>query len=261
MKISAALIRFGLAFACLAAGSLAPAFGQVLFSGSYSENFDEMGTAGTATPAGWFVRKGDTGAFTTAITTNAGGVVNSGVYNYGNANYGGGTSNRALVGITSTTTTTTSNLELQLTNNTGAAITTLTLSFTGVQWYEDTAAKTLQFSYSLDGTSFTRASAFDFTSPATAASASTMNSAGNPPQTQAIGGTLTLSAPLAAGATLDLLWYLPSAASANSVGLGIDNVSITSAVPEPGTIALALVGALALILGRSRRGSALAAKD
>lgn len=263
------------ALACLMA---AGANAQVLFSGSYSQDFDSLLNTGTAVPwtdnstiAGWYMRRVDDVNGVLVNQYNAGdGTSNAGaVYSFGTV----GASERSMGSIAS------GSVEhmaygVRLTNNTGASIDAITIACTGEEWRDGgnttPAAQTLMFSYSLVATTigadtqttggvagytmdpnYTAATAFDFTSPVfgTVATALDGNLAANQ---VAFNGTLTLSAPWAAGADLWVRWVDVNNVG-NDIGLGIDNLTIQSAVPEPASLAVLGLGALAMLRRRNRR--------
>lgn len=239
---------------CLLVASGA-AFGQVLYtSGTYSENFDGM-ASGTTTPTGWFVGSGVAATVaassvnSTAVTFTSGGATASGSYNFLTANPSWYTGN-VLSAISSTPGTTTKAIQLDLTNNSGQALTQFTLSYTGVEWRQNTGTQYLQFSYSLNGTTWTSVSALDFSNIVTGASAQVV-----PARTQNLSSTVTLTSNWTSGSNLYLRWYL-SNGSAASGAYGLDNVAFT-AVPEPSTWALLSLGGFGLLIHRLRRSSKL----
>ena len=124
---------------------------QVSFNGSYTENFDSLGPAGTGYPAGWSgVRYAGTGAIgpltpgVTAGATNTGGL-----YNVGTA----GDADRALGTLASGTTI--PRFGLQLANNSGSTYDQITFSGVSEQWRTGnnaTVNETASFEYSFNAT-------------------------------------------------------------------------------------------------------------
>ncbi len=240
-----------------AAAALADA--QVLFTGAYTQDFSSMtGANATVLPAGWVVGKGDTTTLGTTGVTSTASSTASGVYEY----YGANTTTKtavALGGLSSSGATTTVAIVLQLTNNTGASISSLSLSFDALQWAQISGAtNTLEFGYYTGATSqtkagfsnYTAASAFNFISPSSTGSGVLSASAALATSTN-VNGTLNLATPWANGNVLDLVWYVP-ATSAGAIAMGIQDVTV-NAVPEPSSGALAAGGgALLLALGWRR---------
>lgn len=260
-------ILASLSLAAMATG--AQAASASLSTSGYIESFDAMGTAGTSAPTGWSVYVGNSGTtngtwsttipgngsnsvasmtlVTNALTaTNAPSGTNNNGFNaaFSSSN----TSDRVLA--TSPTTVTGSALQLSLVNDTGAAFSSLTLSydtrrFTTVSSSEEMPGYRLF--YSLDGSSWTNASAL------------------NPTLTQVPNsvGVTTLSNALVdfgalvnPGQTFFLRWVDDNGkpTSPDQI-IGLNNVSVRAvAQPVPEPEGLALVGAgLALLALRRRR--------
>ncbi len=156
-------------------------------------------------------------------------------------------------------------------NDSGEAISEVSVSYTGEQWRrQSTSATQLDFQYvildSFDAISFdlwgtsgwTDVNSLDFVSPSTG---SASNLDGN---ASAYSSELSdsFSISLEEGQYLVLRWLYSSADEANVAGhaLGIDNLSVTftqASVPEPATCALAAgLPVLALAAWRRRRKSA-----
>ena len=185
---------------------------------------------------------------------SASGSTGRGVESFGT----NGSSDRAL-GVLSTSNQI-SAFGLVLYNGTGADITSFNLSFTGEQWRRGDVipSDTLQFDYEISTSStaniypdsaFVEAPQFNFTSPNTSQTQEDValngNAAGN---FQAISGTLT-GIDWSSGSYLVLRWRgedLPGQDDA----LAIDDLSF-SAVPEPATMSLLVLGGLA-VLARKR---------
>ena len=237
-------------------------FGAVVFSGTYSENFNSMGI-GSAAPAGWrhfatsfgsnstwtssVLTSGSSGiaamSVTTAGSTLVAATTPSGNQNDGfNAGVGGSTTNRAIA--TAPTTVAGSIIQLDLTNGTGSALlagTALNVSFDTIRYTAASSANQLPgywFFYSVDGGS------------------SWTNVGPNPtittvPNTVGVTNTvttLTLGANWQSGATMYLRWVDDNATQTSPDQIiGLDNVAIT---PTPGTIAL--LGAVVGVVGRRR---------
>src|SRR5689334_24580582 len=114
----------------LAAGMTALAHAQVSYTGgTYTQDFDSMGSTGTTTPPGWFAGTGNdtVGAIsTTAVTAGTGSSNVGGNYNFGVAGVNPLTE-RALGSLASGSTQ--RDTEIHITNNTGFDITQFTLTY------------------------------------------------------------------------------------------------------------------------------------
>ncbi len=167
----------------------------------------------------------------------------------------------------------------QFINNTGAVITSLTISYTGEQWNWNTATvnNTLQFTFSEDATSLTDGSWTDYNDgdfaslfdSGTGAGlngnsntiyngsgyvAKTAGQAGGPGADNFTDISVTISGlSIAQSDTFWIRWSDDfSGVSGNGQGLGIDNLSV-SAVPEPGSVAVFMSLAVLGFVAVSRR--------
>jgi hypothetical protein len=248
--------------------ALAGVSSAIPFNGTFSENFDSMGTVGTAAPAGFSLKTGNTGTSNStwngttgiiangansvaAMTATAGALTASAGYPTATNNNGFNapayngvtpvTSDRALA--TSPTTTTGGAIELSLTNGTGADIASLDLSYDIERYNVATTANELPgywLFYSLNGTTWTEAANFR----------STIATVPNTVGSSTVTGTLTFSAPVADGATVLIRWVDDNAAQTSPDQiLGLDNVVIT---PTPGAAALMGLSAIAGLRRRAR---------
>lgn len=234
---------------------------------TYSQSFDSLAASGSghawandSTLPGWSLF-----AAANVVSYNTGTGSNgsvAGFFSFGAA----GSSERALGSVVTNAFagaagTGTVYMALALTNDSGAALDSFTLHYDGEQWRNNgnTSAQSLvvQYgygsSYASVSTWINAGSSFTFTSPVTGATAAIVdgNDAG---KVADLGGTVATD--WAAGQTLWLRW-----ADLNDAGndhlLSIDNVSlsVTAAVPEPGTYAMLLAGLGAIgFIARRRRG-------
>lgn len=242
-----------------------PTRAAIMFPGSYEENFDSMGPAGTTLPSGWSaIRIDGSGALGAELTpgVTTGSATGGGVYNVG----AGGDTDRALGSLASGSTVPA--FGLQLVNTSGSIIDALLLGGTMEQWRSGssaTAAESVLFEYSFNASSLADANAI--WSPwaslnleekrITSTSAAAVD--GNLPENQwSISGELS-GLNWSGQDTLTLRWS--DMDHPGSDGLyALDNFSIHSsvtAVPEPagaGTLALGL-GVLAIFhrLSKQRR--------
>jgi len=252
--------------ACAAAASASPINYSV--SGNVvNENFDTLASGGT-NPLAWandstlpawslfgyagtaittyrFDNGGsNTGTFnsygTTAATERAlGGAGSSGTY-FGTP----GPASGAVAGY----------IAVAITNNTGGALTDFTVGFDGEQWRNggNASAQTMVLEYGF-GATFGAVAAwtapggnFDWASPVVGTTAAAVD--GNVAGLVAGKGGTVGSQTWADGDTLWIRWIERNDAG-NDHGLAIDNFSF-SATPEPGTIGMLAIGAIALIRRR-----------
>ncbi len=147
---------------------------------------------------------------------------------------------------------------LQLTNDTGATLNEFTLSFTAEQWRAigGQPADQLTFDYQVfsSGGSLTAASAwtdvaaFTFTAPQTVASSDWLD--GNDSANQEAFSETITGVNWGAGEELWLRW---NDVSTKHAMMGIDDLSFVAAVPEPSSIAMLLIGGVAMGLTFIRR--------
>jgi hypothetical protein len=115
-------------------------------------------------------------------------------------------------------------------NNTGSTITSITLSFTYERYRINTAAASVAFSTSTDGTTWTGNSAGDSGAFATGSSSYTFSGG------TTVSRTVTLTGlSIAAGAQFYVKWNF-NTTGGNSQGLGLDDVSLTATVNTNPTI-------------------------
>src|ERR1700759_3151098 len=208
-----------------------------------TENFDTLSntagsTTNTALPTGWYITEGGGGARDNEqYAVDTGGSTTGDTYSYGAA----GSTERALGELRSGTLIPL--FGAKFTNNTGATITSLDISYNGEQWrfggVHSTVADRLDFQYSVNATdlstgTYLDANALDFNPPITTGTAGALdgNAAAN---RTAISSTITgLSIP--SGATFFIRLNDVDATGADD-GLAIDDFSVTpqggAATPTP----------------------------
>lgn len=234
----------------------------------FFQSFDALTTATAAsawvndvTLPGWHLFDRNGGAISTIVGGD--GSSNTGsFYSFGTA----ASTDRALGGLASGGTyfgspaagALAGYIALAVSNDTGVALASFTVGYTGEQWRNggNATAQTMVLEYGF-GSSFgtvaswtAAGSGFDFTSPVTGTTAGAVNGnvAGSIPN---LGGTVAVN--WAAGSTLWLRWIENNDAG-NDHGLAIDNFSLrVTPVPEPGTWALLLAGLGAVSLIARRR--------
>src|SRR5258706_3967227 len=198
-----------------------------------TENFDTLSnTAGSTTnttlPTGWYITETGGGARDNEqYAVDTGASTTGDTYSYGAA----GSTDRALGELRSGTLIPL--FGAKFTNNTGATITSLDVSYTGEQWrfggVHSTVAERVDFQYSVNATdlstgTYLDANALDFNPPVTAGTAGALdgNAAAN---RTAISSTITgLSIP--AGATFFIRFSDVDATAADD-RLAIDDFSLT----------------------------------
>ena len=247
--------RFALPLLCSAAVLGASSLvGQTIslttLGSAYTQNFDTLSniagsTTNSSLPVGWTLTETGGGARDNEQYAVDSGVSTTGdTYSYGAA----GSTERALGSLQSGTLIST--FGATFTNNTGGAIDTLDIAYTGEQWRLGSAARTdsLVFAYSLNATSlssgtWTTVTSLTFVTPSTII-VGAMNGNGT-------GNRTTLSASIntgviSSGATFWIRWTDTNAIGADD-GLAVDDFSLAAnaTVPEASTYALGL-GALAL---------------
>ena len=200
---------------------------------AFTENFDGIGSSSTATlPSGWRVETSTNYSLGTLATTRAYGTTGTGVVT---GSSGGGTVNwangitassteRAVGFLTSSSYLSPRNLFVQITNNTGSTISSLSITFDIEKYRSGIRAYTVNFYSGTDGTAWTAQTSGD-QSYALDANNTTVY---NPPTS--ISKTVTINGlSIADGAGYYLRWaYTGTGGSTNAQGLGFDNFSITA---------------------------------
>jgi methionine-rich copper-binding protein CopC len=192
---------------------------------AYTQNFNTLrATAGSSStlPTGWRLLEGGANA-NTSYTTDAGSSTTGDTYSYGT----GTATERAFGSLSSGSLSPT--IGVQIRNNTGATITSLTISYTGEQWRCGATGRTdqLDFQYSLTATSlstgtWTDANALDFSSPSTT---TTGAKDGNASANRTAKSAVITGLSIANGNTFWLRWSDIDASGADD-GLAIDDFSI-----------------------------------
>ncbi len=192
----------------------------------YTQDFNTLaasGTANTILPAGWAFLETGTSANTTYIADN-GGANGGNTYSYGAT----AASERAFGGLQSGSVNPT--IGANFTNNTGVAITSLTISYTGEQWRLGATARPdkLDFQYSLDATllntgTWLDVDALDFNAPVSTGTVGLLDGNSSANQTN-ISFTIT-GLNIASGASFWIRWNDLNATGADD-GLAVDELSI-----------------------------------
>lgn len=206
----------------------------------YTQNFDSIGTAATATLPTDFradkqtsVRKVGSYAAAGTSTANVGGAnlgtnATNGIYNFGSGTTTAGGADRAVGFLSSGSGTQSGNLYVQLVNNTGGSLAGLTVSY-DVEKYRsgsNPAGFTIQLYYSTDGATWTSAgSSFQTSFPA---DANNNGCAAAPCATQSVANQ-NLSVNVSNGSNVYLAWnysVTSGSATTNAQALAVDNISI-----------------------------------
>jgi hypothetical protein len=201
-----------------------------------TQNFDGIGSTATASlPANWKMSPaGDAaptysnaGNFTATLQQASSGLPTAGSrYNWGN---GTTTTDRAIGFMTSGSYLSPNSIMAYYQNTSGSQINDLTISFDYERYKINTAACSVTFFTSTDGTTWTVRTAGDsgaFT-PGTAAGTFTAGTVVNK--------TLSLTGiNIANGGNLYLRWNFINTGSTNAQGIGLDNVSLTATLAPAG---------------------------
>ncbi|MBN8482251.1 MAG: endonuclease [Xanthomonadales bacterium] len=190
------------------------------------QTFDALASAGTgsAVPAGWVFVEAGTNANTTYAADT--GSTNSGnTYSYGSS----GSGERAFGLLRSGSLVPT--IGARLSNDSGAAIGQITVTYTGEQWRLGATGRNdrLDFQYSLDATSVSDAAAtwvdvdaLDFGGPVSTGTAGALD--GNAAPNRTLVSATVSGINLAAGATLFVRWLDVDVSGADD-GLAVDDAS------------------------------------
>ncbi|GAB2939832.1 hypothetical protein GCM10027048_00040 [Hymenobacter coalescens] len=226
-----------------------------LATSPYSQNFDALGNTGasnnkTTLPAGWDFLETNAGTGTGAndlYTADNGGSNGGNTYSYGAT----GSTERALGGLRSGSLV--PSFGAAFANNTGAALTSLTVTYTGETWRIGTInrADKLSFQYSTDATSlstgtWTGVTALDYANPGNAA---TTNGITTPAHSATITSTITgLNVP--AGTNIWLRWTDSDVTGADD-GMAIDDFSLSWGATNPTSPVLTLSAATLTFPGQN----------
>jgi len=207
----------------------------ILLSGTYTQDFNSLANTGTGIP--WVDNSTIAGWYSTRLTYNAGdGSSNAGaLYSFGST----ASTDRAMGSVGSGSTGTVF-YGVRFKNNTGTAITSLRISYTGEQWRNggNASVQTVNFGYQTSAAAITSLTAgtwtnvvnLNFTSPVASATAAALNgnlSANSVGISYAITG---INIP--AGNELMLRWE-DIDHSGNDHGLGIDNLTVEANPSDP----------------------------
>jgi hypothetical protein len=203
--------------------------GITALGSAVTQDFNTLVSSGTSTitPAGWgFVETGT--ANNTTYTAGTGSSATGDTYSFGATS----STERAFGCLRSGALSPI--IGASFTNNTGATITSLTISYTGEQWREGVtnrgAADRLDFQISTDATSlatgtYTDVNALDFSSPNTTAAAGALD--GNATANRTVVSSVINGLSIGNGATFFIRWTDFDIASSDD-GLAIDDFSLSA---------------------------------
>lgn len=232
------------------------AWAQVSLTGlSYSQNFDSIGSTATASlPSGWKMSAAgasspswsDSGNFTATLQQASSGSPTAGSrYNWGTSS-----TERAIGFMTSGSYASPNSIMLAVTNNTGSTLTSLALIFDYERYRINTAAASVSFFVSTNGSTWTSVTQGDSGAFTTGTSAYSFT-----PLTAVSKSFSITSLNISDGSSYYFRWNFNTTGT-NSQGLGLDNFSLTAtAIPEPSTYAAAFGGLILLGVMMNRRRS------
>ena len=207
-------------------GRAAGTISLTLFGVAYTQDFDTLASSGTSStvPTGWDFSEAGTNA-NTLYTAGTGSGNTGDTYSFGAS----ASTERAFGGLQSGALIPT--IGASFANNTGGAIGSLAISYTGEQWRLGALARTdqLDFQFSTDAASLTTGNwtdvdALDFTAPVTAGTVGLLdgNAAAN---RAAVSGSIT-GLSITNGSTFWIRWTDFNATDADD-GLAVDDFSLT----------------------------------
>jgi len=238
----------------LAAATLAGAQAQIVINAlnvANVTNFDSMGASATAAvPAGYRVTAAGDTIVDWADVTNVTATLqqaSSGTPTTGSRyNWGQTASDRSLGFMTSGSYDNPNSIMGAFTNSTGSLITGLNLAFDYERFRINTAAASVAFFTSINGSTWTARTAGD------SGAFSTGTNAYNFAAGTVVNRSFSVTGLSIANASTFYLRWAFDTTGANSQGIGLDNVSVT-AVPEPSTWALIGLGSAFAIWNIRRR--------
>lgn len=263
--------RFGASIIslCALAGAFNPLHAAINYStagGTISEDFDTLANTGTpawtndSTLSGWSLfRQPAPGTAITTYATGTGSSNTGSFYSFGAAS----TTERALGGVASggayygspASGAIAGWMAVAILNDTGLELDEFDVEFDGEQWRNggNTSAQTMVLEFGFGNTFDTVGSwtapggTFDFTSPTVGSTAAALDGNDGANRSADLGGVVS-SLNWADGDTLWIRWVEVND-TGNDHGMAVDNFSF-SATPEPATLTLLGLGALAVMRRR-----------
>lgn len=228
------LLFITLLFSCLSWGQL-----SITSTGTaYTQNFDGLPTSGTGLSSsgiifsnGWLFLESGSNANSTYQAGNGSGTAGD-TYSWGVAGTNS-LSDRSFGMLQSGNLS--SIIGFKFTNNTGSAISTLVIGYTGELWRTSSSNDNLIFSYQVSDVAlntslgWNNVSALNFVTPVTSTAA---QKDGNQPANRTVIGPVTISGlNVPNGSTITIRWV--DSTGSSSAGMGIDDFSITAYSPNP----------------------------
>ena len=197
---------------------------------SVSESFDGMGS-GLPLPTNWKVAAGGSPTYsggTTSVTKEAssGSPITGGTYNWGNS-----ASERAVGSMTSGTFSNPRSLIGYYRNTNTTNLTALSVDYTAERYRQNSAAASIQFYYSLNGSSWNAVAAGDISTTSFPTGANTYYF-GSPSPTINMSGINITGLNIAPNSDFYLRWNINTTGT-NSQGIGIDNISVSATFAPP----------------------------
>jgi hypothetical protein len=226
MKLKLLFIAIALFVGC------AVSYGQTIIPNTtaVTQNFDGM-AATTTLPSNWRMHASTStptwaGAAATVTQQASSGAPSAG----GTYNFGSSTTERAVGAMTSGGFASPNNLLGFFQNTNAANITSLTISYDAERYRINSAAASVQFFYSLNGTSWIAVTAGDIATASFPTGASAYNFTTGTVVNRT--GISITSLSIATNSTFYLRWNI-NTIGANSQGIAIDNVSLTATFLPP----------------------------
>jgi Secretion system C-terminal sorting domain len=210
---------------CLMMGE---SWGQVSISTTTpsTQNFDAMG-ATTSLPTNWRIDASNstptwaTGSTSVTQQASSGTPATGGTYNWGST-----AAERSVGAMTSGSFTSPNSLMCWFQNGNTSAITQLAISYQGERYRTNTAAASVEFYYSVDGSNWTAVAGGNISAASFPTGASAYNFAS--PLIVSVTSFNITSLNISAGTSFYLRWNFTNTGSTNSQGIGIDDVSVTA---------------------------------
>jgi hypothetical protein len=202
------------------------------FTGSYSQDFNTLATSGTSSsvPLGWAFSEGGANA-NTLYNTGAGASNAGDTYSFGT----GTATDRAFGGLRSSNLAPT--IGAMFTNNTGATVTSLSVTYTGEQWRLGATGRSdkLDFQYSTDATNlatgtWVNADGLDFIAPNSSGTVGALD--GNATANR-VTYTFTIAGIAIPNGASFLFRWVDNDAAGSDDGLGIDDLSMILGCTPP----------------------------
>lgn len=232
-------VKFSILFTLLLVTMLSFAQISITTTTPVTQNFNSI-TSGSTLPANWKLQAStasptwSSGAGTSTVAyTNTGSPTAGGTYIWGNT----GNTDTSVGAMTSGSFASPNNLMAFYVNSNANPISALAISYNAKKYRTNTAAASVQFFYSLNGSTWTAVTAGDIAAATIGTGASAYNF--GTPTTYSVGSFNITGLNIPNGSNFYLRWNI-NTTGASSQAIGIDDVSVTptfSGVTVNGTIA------------------------